>query len=240
MESSTFKSLTSNSARNISRRLNPLKVQRRIPQHTEDMLHFQLSPMRLPFEQFVLQTLSNFRASHHCSHVPTPFSWYPSWMSALHLFHSVTSELSSLKTWTQCHHESTASDVQPNGQVLCHCPLLSSLQGIAQAAGGTCYYTEAQRSPLPSVSHQQPNTVPGVCSGCYKMRKDSSPQLSHFSLYLCLLGFYLLTLDWNEAMQHWGSWASFQLRNKPKKGISTKCEVLQDLGMWFISVPLIP
>lgn len=74
MESSTLKSLTSNSARNISRRLNPLKVQQRIPQHTEDMLHFQLSPMLLTFEQFILQTLSNFWASHHCSHVPTPFS----------------------------------------------------------------------------------------------------------------------------------------------------------------------
>lgn len=73
MESSTFKSLTSNSARNISRRLNPLKVQWRIPQYTEDMLHFHLSPMLLTFEQFVLQTLSNFRASH-CSHLPTPFS----------------------------------------------------------------------------------------------------------------------------------------------------------------------
>lgn len=72
LESSTFKSLTS-SARNISRRPSPLKVQRRIPQYMEDMLHFQLSPMLLTFEQFVLQTLSNLQASHHCSHVPTPF-----------------------------------------------------------------------------------------------------------------------------------------------------------------------
>lgn len=75
MESSTFKSPTSNSARNISRRLNPLKVQRRIPQYTEDMLHFQLSLMPLTFEQFVLQTLSNLQARHHSSHVPTLFSF---------------------------------------------------------------------------------------------------------------------------------------------------------------------
>lgn len=75
MESSTFNSLTSNSARNISRRLNPLKVQQRISQYTEDMLHFQLSPMLLTFEQFVLQTLSNLQARHHCSHMPTLLSF---------------------------------------------------------------------------------------------------------------------------------------------------------------------
>lgn len=88
MESSTFKSLTSISARNISGRPNPLKVQQRIPQYTEDMLHFQLGPMLLTFEQFVLQTLSNLRLVIIAATCSLPFHSHLSWISVLHLFHS--------------------------------------------------------------------------------------------------------------------------------------------------------
>lgn len=87
LESSTLKSVTSNSARKISRKPNPLNVQRRIPQYMEDILQFQLSLMLLTFEQFALQPLSHLWASHHCNHVSTLFHSHPSLISGLHLFH---------------------------------------------------------------------------------------------------------------------------------------------------------
>lgn len=131
----------------------------------------------------------------------------------------------------------------PMHKLLWYCHPLSSLQGTAQAPGCICSFTEAQSSPLPSASHQQPNLVPRVCPVCYKMWEDSSPQLPHllFICAFCFVLFLIVSLNIrlkgsNVAVRILGL---FPTTGISLKGLSTKFEVLQDLDMQFISVPFV-
>lgn len=203
LESSTFKSLTSNSARNISRKPNPLNVQQRIPQYMEDMLHFQLSPMLPTFEQFVLQPLSNLQASHHCNHVPTLFSF----TSLLDFSRASIPPQLHLSSPLWRHEPSVTMNpglqmcnpTEKSYVTVVHSLLYRALprQQVAPAI------TQKHRGLhflLPPINNltQCPEYAQAVTK-CGKVPLHSYPI---FSLYLCLLGFYLSTLDWNEGMQH--------------------------------------
>lgn len=77
------------------------------------MLHFQLGPMLLTFEQFVLQTLSNLRLVIIAATCSLPFHSHLSWISVLHLFYSnyisalLSKDMDTVSPWIQGFRSAT-------------------------------------------------------------------------------------------------------------------------------------